>query len=232
MSHNVSVDMLGEGLEHLLAARYSCRGFKPDAVERSKIDHILAMAQRTPSWCNTQPWRMLIQSGEAARVFSEGLLGWVKSGAPIKSDIDFPLAYEGVYRDRRRECGHQLYDSVGIAATDRAASQAQALENFKLFGAPHVAIVTTDRSLGCYGVLDCGAYVSNFTLAARSLGVAAIAQAAFAHHADFVRDHLRIADDRLVVCGISFGYEDEQHRANGFRTTRAAIEDVVTFIDG
>ena len=39
-------------------------------------------------------------------------------------------------------------------------------------------IITTDEALGVYGVLDCGAWVNNFMLAARSLGIASIAQAA------------------------------------------------------
>src|SRR5690606_21419224 len=98
---------------------------------------------------------------------------------------------------------------------------AQALENFRFFGAPHVAIVTTDAALGVYGALDCGAYVGNFMLAAWSLGVAAIAQAALASHPAPLREHLGIPQDRLIVCGISFGYADPTHPANAFRTTRA-----------
>jgi hypothetical protein len=76
------------------------------------------------------------------------------------------------------------------------------LENFCLFGAPHVAIVTTDRALGTYGAVDCGAYVANFALAARSLGVAVIAQAALAAYPAFWREQLDLSEDRLVVCGI------------------------------
>lgn len=231
MSREDPTQPLRTAFEQLLSTRYSCRGFLPEPVDRRTIEEILRMAQRTPSWCNTQPWKLTILSGQAAERFGTKIHDWASSGAEVKSDIDFPIAYEGVYRDRRRECGYQLYESLGIGFTDRAASRKQALENFTFFGAPHIAIVTTDRLLGSYGAVDCGAYVSNFVLAARSLGVAAIAQAAFAHHADFVRTELKLPDDRLVVCGISFGYEDPHHPANGFRTTRAPIEDVAVFLD-
>ena len=44
----------------------------------------------------------------------------------MRSDFPFPERYEGVYQDRRRECAWQLYDSVGIARGDRAASAEQA----------------------------------------------------------------------------------------------------------
>jgi nitroreductase len=68
-------------------------------------------------------------------------------------------------------------------------------------------------------------------LAAQALGVATIPQAALAFHSDVVRAHFGLADDRRVVCGISFGYPDRAHKANGYRTTRAAIADAARFFD-
>ena len=89
-----------------------------------------------------------------------------------------------------------------------------------------MAIVTTDAALGTYGAVDCGAYVTTFMLAAKALGVACIAQAALASHSPFVRAHFGIPNDRLILCGISFGYEDEAHPANRFRTSRAPLAEV------
>jgi nitroreductase len=94
-----------------------------------------------------------------------------------------------------------------------------------------VVIVTSDEALGVYGAIDCGAYVSNFILAAHSLGVASIPQAALSTHSPFVRAHFDIPDDRVVVCGISFGYEDTGHPANSFRTTRAPVDEVVRRVE-
>jgi len=99
-----------------------------------------------------------------------------------------------------------------------------------MFGAPHAAIVSTPEPLGVYGAIDCGAYVSNFMLAAESMGVACIAQAALAAYPDIARRHLGIGDDRLIVFGISFGYEDASHPANSYRTPRAAVADAVVWV--
>ena len=82
-----------------------------------------------------------------------------------------------------------------------------------------------------YGAVDCGAYVGNFMLTARSLGVATIAQAALAEYSGFIREHFGIGQDRQVVCGISFGFADLGHPANGFRTSRAAVDDVVRWVE-
>ena len=44
---------------------------------------------------------------------------------------------------------------------------------------------------------------------------------------DALRERLGIGEDRLIVCGISFGYADPAHPANVFRTTRADPADCV-----
>jgi nitroreductase len=125
----------------------------------------------------------------------------------------------------------QLYRSVSIARDDRAAAASQALENFRLFDAPHVAIVTTEEKLGVYGAVDCGLYVQTFMLAARYFGVDTIAQAALASYPGVVREFFGLPANRKVVCGISFGYADQPHPIHGYRTERAALDDAVTFVD-
>jgi nitroreductase len=229
MTNSANVDERCAVLTELLQARYSCRGFAPDAVPRETVDRILSMAQRTASWCNSQAWQVCVASAPATERFRAELLAYVNDHAPAP-DFAWPT-YEGVYLERRRECGFQLYAATGVARGDREAADRQRLENFRFFGAPHVALVTTPASLGVYGVLDCGAYVSNFALAARALGVSCIAQAALAAYPAFWRERLALPADRQVVCGISFGFENAAHPANSFRTSRAAIGQAARWID-
>lgn len=227
---------LAAALETLLARRYSCRGFKPQPVPREVIERILATAQRTASWCNAQPWQVIITSGPATERLRDALYRHAATsvhapGGVREYEFEAPREYRGVYQQRRRECGLQLYASLGIGRNDRDAATRQALENFRFFGAPHVAIVTSDESLAAYGAIDCGAYVANFMLAANALGIAAIAQAAIASCAQFLHQYLGIPSDRRLICGISFGYADEDHAANRFRTTRASLDEAVTWMD-
>ena len=214
-------------LDGLLRSRWSCRGFAETPVPRPTIERLLEMAQRTPSWCNTQPWRVTLTSGAATRRLAEALSAHQGTGAADQPDLPFPAAYRGEYLARRRECGYQLYDAVGIERGDRVRSALQGRENFRFFGAPHFALITTERDLGTYGAIDCGGYVSVFLLAAQSLGLAAIPQAAVAACSPWLRDYFGLPGNRLVVCGISFGYPDRAHPANGFRTSRAPISEVV-----
>lgn len=216
-----------EALRGILDGRWTCRQFRPEPVPAATIDRLLLLAQRTPSWCNTQPWHVELTEGAATDRFRAALLEYVRTEPPAP-DFAFPERYTGVYRDRRRACGFQLYDSVGIDREDREGRWRQTLRNFELFDAPHVAIVTTEADLGVYGAVDCGLYLNTFLLAARSLGLGAAPQAALASYAPFLRRHFGLPDHRRVVAGISFGWPDPDHPANGFRTAREAVEDSVT----
>lgn len=217
-------------LEKLLAERYSCRAYKSEQVPRAVIERIVTAAQRTASWCNSQPWHATIVSGAETDRFRNAMYTAAASGGDAATDFPWPREYLGAYLARRRESGFQLYDAVGIPKGDRAAGAKQALENFRFFGAPHVAIITTTEPLGVYGAVDCGAYVGNFMLAAQALGVGSIAQAALARRPDVIRDYLKLPADRLVVCGVSFGYPAHDAPINNYRTSRAPLSETVTFV--
>ena len=217
-------------LEHILNERHSCRQFLDKPVPNEVITHVLALAQKTASWCNVQPWHTTVLSGAAVESFREALSERALLGGHAP-DIPFPDSYQGEFAMRRRECGMQLYDAVGITKQDRDGSARQMLENFRLFGAPHVALISTDKSLGPYALLDCGLYVGNFLNAAQSLGVATIPQAALATQADFIRARFNWPENQQFLCGISFGYKDMDAPINHFRTRRADLDQAVTLIE-
>lgn len=213
-------------LQRILEARYSCRAFRDDLVPRADIERIVHTAQQVPSWCNAQPWQVIVTSGPETDAFRTALKAEVASGSP-QPDLPFPSGYSGVYQDRRRTCGWQLYEAVGVQKGDRAGSGAQTMRNFDLFDAPHCAIITSPAELGPYGAMDSGAFVTAFTLAAQTLGVNTIPQAAIAAYGPFLHRYFGIGDDRLVLCAISFGYGIDDHPANSFRTARATVSETV-----
>ena len=217
------------GLEELLDQRHSCRGFLPDQVPAETITRIFDLAQRTASWCNTQPWQVHVTSGEGTSRFAKGLTEHAAASA-VQSDLPMPSDYAGVYQERRRESGFALYNALGIDRGDRAGRAEEALRNFSFFGAPHTAVITTDKAQGVYGAIDCGGYAATLLLAAQSLGVATVAQASIAMYSDYVRSFLDLPEDRLVVCAVSFGFEDPEHPANALRTSRAEVSEAVRIL--
>ncbi len=217
-----------ESLSNLLANRHSCRAFLPTPVPDHLVERIVTIAGKAPSWCNAQPWQVIVtRPGETDRL-RDSLYAHAQSAA-VTPDIGFPERYSGVHQERRRICGWALYEALGIERGNREASARQMLENFRFFGAPHFALVTTESELGAYGAIDCGAFVTIFTLAAEELGLASIPQAAVAGYSAFLRKWFGLTDNRQIVCGISFGIEDRDHPANAFRTDRAPVGDILTW---
>jgi nitroreductase len=213
-------------LRDILDARYSCRAYKPDPVPAEVIAEVVRDAGRAPSWCNAQPWQVVVTQGDETEAFRAALLAEVKRATP-GADMPWPEGYPGVYGERRRTCGFQLYEAVGIAREDRAARAEQSMQNYRLFGAPNVAIVHAEAALGPYGAMDTGGFVTAFLLAATARGLGTIAQASVAAYPDLIRAHFGLPDTRHILCAISFGYPDPDHPANQFRTERAALDDIL-----
>ncbi|GAB3168336.1 MULTISPECIES: nitroreductase [Streptomyces] len=220
-----------QALDRIMSERYSCRAFLPQPVPEETIRKILTTAQKTASWNNMQSWGVHLTSGEGTERFRKALSEHAATGAEHRRDIPGPREYAGVYLERRRACGFGLYNAVGVERGDKVGYARQTGRNFVFFDAPHLAVITCEEALGPYSAVDCGGYVANFMTAAASLGVASIAQGALGEYADFIHDHLGIPDTRQVVCGISFGYPDRDHPANSFRTDRADLSEVVTWVN-
>ena len=210
--------------------RYSCRGYLKKEVSQLDIEEIVTVAARAPTWCNAQPWKVIVTRPPTTQSFAKDLMK-AAATTDMVPDFPWPTNYSGVYRERRQVCGYQLYEAVGIDREDRIARNKQMMENFRFFGAPHVAIITSDKELGPYGAMDCGGFISLFTVAAQAKGIATVVQASVTGYAPFIRNYFDIPKSRLIQTAISFGYADPKHPANGFRTDRASIPDVVTVFD-
>ncbi|AXI47512.1 nitroreductase [Sulfitobacter sp. SK012] len=218
-------------LTDILRTRRSCRAFLPEPVPEDVLKQIVATARHVPSWCNAQPWQVTMTRGAGTETLRAALTEAASKGTVPKPDLDWPSGYSGAYAERRRTCGFQLYDAVGIEKSDRVGRMQQMLRNYAFFDAPHVAIVSSPAELGPYGAMDSGGFVTAFTLAATALGIATIPQAAIAGYAPLLREHLGLTEDRLILCAISLGYADKDHPANSFQTERATPDDIIDWAD-
>lgn len=213
--------------QEAITTRYSARKFTSRPVPRETIEKILDLARHTASWCNTQPWQLVVTSNEATERFREALWQHAAAGNLPEPAFPFPPKYVGVYQERRKVCGVQLYEAISVTREDKLGAMKQMLQNFRFFDAPHVALLTTEETLGFYGGVDCGLFINSFMLAAKSLGVDCIAQAALASYPDFIRKYFDLPENRKLICGISFGYADIDHPINSYRTERVRTEEMV-----
>ncbi len=211
----------------LPAERHSVRGFKPDPVDDATLDAILGAAQRAPSWCNIQPWRVWLTSPPTTKALSDAMLEAARTSLP-HPELAFPLDYPPPYQEHRRTCGHALYGAMGIARDDKAKRYDAWLRNYAFFDAPHVAVVACDRRLMPYALIDVGVWLGWVLAEAAALGVDSCAMASVAAYPKVLRAQLGIPDELAILFGIALGYEDPSVPANATRTTRAPVESNVT----
>ena len=219
----------GPRVEALLARRSSARGFRSEPIPRDEMRALLAAAQRAPSWCNIQPWRVTVTAppvtGELANELERAA-----TGGPAAPEIPFPEEYPEPYRAHRRACGHALYRAMGVARDDRDGRTRAWLRNYRFFDAPHVAVVCQDRRLGPYASVDVGVWLGVLLTVAEERGIGACPMASIAAYPAPLRAALDIPDHEVVLFGVALGYRDDEVAANACRTDREPLEANVRFM--
>lgn len=216
-------------LTAIINERYSCRAYLKKQVADQDIKDIVELACRAPTWCNAQPWGLIVTKGQETKRFGK-MLSKTATSQKMEPDFVWPTQYSGAFQERRRECGYQLYEALGIAKDDHEKRDSQMMANFRFFDAPHVAIITTEAELGPYGAMDTAGFISLFTIAAKAKGVDTVAQASVTGFAPAVRKYFDIPNNRLIQTAIAFGYGKFDHPANSFRTNKAVLSDVLRII--
>lgn len=216
-------------LQEAILQRRSVRGFKTDPVPQAVLDQVFGLAQQAPSNCNIQPWKVFVASGDTRDELRRRMVENVKAGKPVAPDYEHLPRFEGVYRQRQVDCAVALYDSMGIARDDREGREWANLRNFELFDAPHVAFIGMERDFGVTVALDVGMYIQTLWLTMTAFGIGACAQGSMRYYPNDVREVFGEPDSTAILCGISFGYEDDSIDANRARTVRAPLGENVIF---
>lgn len=218
-----------DDLAQAWAARSSVRAFRPEPIERATLVEMFAAAQHAPSWCNIQPWRVVVTEPPRTGQLAAAMVAAAKSGLP-HAEVPFPLDYPTPYKERRVACGVALYQSMGIARDDKAARYDAWLRNYGFFDAPHMAVVACDKRLGPYVYIDVGVWLGYVLTAAAALGVDTCPMASVAAYPEPLRAQLPIGETDVVLFGIALGRADAAAPANRTRTTREPVEANVTFV--
>ena len=214
-----------------LKQRKTVRGFKKDSVPDSVIKEIFSLAQQSPSNCNTQPWHVAVVSGEKRDELEKKIVAEIMSGkAPGAVFQPGDQDLKGVYKDRQYACAADYYSTMGIERSDKQARQQLMLKNWQFFGAPHVAFVSMPKYMGAVNSVDVGIYLQSLMLLFVEYGLASCPQGALAFYPDPVFEMCDIPEENGILCGISFGYADEDAQINKVKMPRAELAENVSFL--
>lgn len=218
-----------------ITARHSVRAFLPDAVPAELLDHILQTAARAPSGTNLQPWRVHVLTGASRQRLVDAVCAQFDANAgkapadnPNVAEYDYyPREFFGVYKDRRRKIGFDMYGLLGIGKEDKARMVTQQRRNFCFFDAPVGLIFSIDRRMGKGSWLDYGMFLQNIMVLAKAHGLDTCPQAAWTDYHRVIGAQLGFAADEQLVCGMALGYADTAAPVNQLATERAALADFV-----
>lgn len=223
-------DNCREAVDGVIRRRFASRAFSKRPVSQQTVEDILDVARFAPSGANIQPWRVYVLSGEAKNDVSRALL---KAHHEARDQHQSEYQYYAAllpepYRSRREQFGRLFYGALGIAQSDQAARAGQTAKNYGFFGAPVGLIVTIDRRLQVGSWLDLGMFLQNVMIAAGARGLQTCPQETFSKYHALLRRHLPIADEEMVVCGMSLGFAEPADAAS--LMPKAEVGEFATFI--
>ena len=215
-----------------ISARRSIRGFKPDPVAPELLEKIFTTASLAPSNCNTQPWHIVVVSGQARIDLQTAIFAEMSAGkAPSPAFPPGDQGLTGDYKDRQYQCAFGYYGTMGIERHEKDKRFALMMKNWEFFGAPHVAFISMPTSMGPVNAIDVGIYLQTLMLVLVEHGLASCPQGALAFYPDEVKKIANIPEGNGIICGLSFGYEEVGAQINKVIMDRAPLADTVQFID-
>lgn len=208
-----------------IVGRRSVRQFLDTPVPEHVVMEILNIASRAPSGTNIQPWIVHVASGPARERLSKAVLAGARDG---RGSLEYPYLPKPMgepHISRRRKVAYELYGLYGIGRDDMEGRKWAELRNFEFFGAPVGLFFVLDRHLTHGSWLDCGMFMQNVMIAARSFGLETCPQQAWCDYGEIVHSILNIPASQIIVSGMAMGYADESARVNLLRSERVGAEE-------
>ena len=220
------------GYDEVIMGRRSTRGYLDKPVPRALIEEVLALAMRSPSSMNTQPWHFHVISGDPLDRIRRGNTERILAGEPDSREFRRGSAFAGVHRERQVGVAKQLFAAMGIAREDSAGRQDWVLRGFRQFDAPVCVIVAYDRDLADSDdtAFDCGAVTTALVNAAWSRGLGCVINSQGIMQSPVVREHAGIPDDQVIMKAVALGWPDETFPANAVVSERRSVAEAVRFV--
>lgn len=214
-------------LKTAMLERRSIRGFHQRPVEQEILRNVLQLAGYAVSANNVQPWEFAVVTGKALDQIRKANMDDLHRGA----EMDYLSANpDGVYKERGRAVGKQLYAAMEIAREDKAKRAWWLERGYRFFDAPAAIFLCMDRALDTELFrFDMGCVAQNICLAAMEFGLGTCVEDQAINYQRGLRECLDLPADKLLVTGIAIGYPDNGFPANQVRTQRADVDCLTTW---
>ena len=220
--------MSSKTFKDLMKQRHSARAFLPKPIPEDILKDIISTSLLTPSWGNSQPWRIYVASGKTLEAIRSDWISKNKEGIKGYSDIK-----HGHRIDFSENCQKAMNDiDKLITETLKNKEQKELWEaNNILFNAPTIVYITIPKKRIDYCLFDSGAIEMSIMLAAIEHDVDSVPAYQAIKYPDVLRKHLKIPDDEDIVIGIALGYEDKENILGKIKPVKLTLEEACKFFN-
>ncbi|TGM37387.1 nitroreductase [Leptospira biflexa] len=224
----ISIHEVAKSVSEAMDTRHSIREYESKPIPEDVLRRVFEKALRSPSWKNSQPWKVHIVSGDKKNSMAHALTIAAK-GSPPTPETGWPESYPSDAKKRMFDLGMKIYGVAGIDRKDKEARDQFMLRNFSFFGAPTAIFITSKFDLNFFVGIDLGCFLQSILLLAREEGLGTCPQAALGAFPEVVRSELGLPGEEKVIMGLSIGYPKAESDLNRFHTPREGSSDLIRF---
>ena len=218
-------------LQETIRSRRSIRQFLPKPVSEKLIEDLITNALWAPSWANSQPWEIVVVTGEKLEQFKKKNQEALLAGNASQTDIPMPQVWPDRNKLRYKELGKSVLGALAIAREDQQARIDHFAWMFTLFDAPAVVIFSVEKTLLLeYAMLDVGLILQTFCLMAHDKGLGTCIMAASVMYPEIAREVFSILESKRLVMGAALGWPDTEASVNSFQRNRGHLEEFVRWV--
>ena len=210
-----------------IESRRSIRAFKPELLRKRTLLKILAAANWSPSWADTQPWEVFVAGGEPLARIRERFLARYEAGVPPANDLPRPKEWPPGPKQRMLDFIEARCSVMGVVPGDEVEREASMRRNFEFFDAPVVVYLCLHKDLTPWSYFDLGLFAQSLMLAAMEYSVGSVVAVNLTAYPDIIREELGVPGDHTIMIGIALGYEDPLDVNNQVRSSRRPVEEAV-----
>jgi nitroreductase len=218
-------------LREAIRTRRTIRSFLPKPVSRELIEELISQSLWAPSWANSQPWEIVVVTGEPLERFKRANKEALLAGRTSIPDIPMPSKWPELLQQRVVDFAKSIFGSLGISRDDAEGRLDYYARMYYLFDAAALILFLVDKGLALeYAMLEVGIFLQTLLLSAHNAGLGACVFAGTVHCPDIVHIHFAIPDTKLLAIGAALGWPDMSAPINNFVRKRGKIEEFVRWI--
>lgn len=211
--------------KEVLNQRKSVRQFTDEQISKQKLEEIVKLAQKTPTWVNSQPYKVYIATGNTLKEIKAHHLQATKDEVPSNPN------WIPMHRDEWEEKPRKNMEETTIAMMNYFENNEFQKASAELFNCQAAVYLALPKNSSKYSIYDLGAFSMSLMLAAKDEGIDSIPAFEFVKYPEYLEKVLDVNKNYEIVMGLGFGYIDKEAHINKKPGMREPLENLLTIKD-